>query len=236
MTPDDSPAIAPARLLLSIAAAASALAIPLLALRVAPPAQGFVAPLSYRLLYVHVPTAWAAYLAFLVTFVGSLLHLHQRRQSDQAGLGADRVAAASAEVGTLFATIALGTGLLWARVEFLAYDPFTDPKVVTLVVLLLAYVGYLALRGTVEDRRDRARLASGYGLAAFLAVPMSYLASRVSLHPDFTTPEQSLAPALRWVLLASTLAATILYAHLTLHRATNLAVQDEIRDVRGVVP
>ncbi len=222
-------------MVLAAAAALSAVAVPVLALAVAPPATGFVAPLSYRLLYVHVPTAWGAYLAFLVTFLASLRHLQQRRRGDP-GLEADRLAAASAEVGTVLAAIALGTGLLWARVEFLAYDPLTDPKVVTLVVLLLAYMGYLALRGTVEDRRDRARLASGYGLLAFLAVPMSYLASRVSLHPDFTTPEQSLAPALRWVLLASTLAVTVIYTHLTLHRRDQLSLRDTLQDLQGVVP
>lgn len=201
-------------------------AILVLVLLLAPPAAGFVAPLSYRLLYVHVPSAWAAYLAFLVTSAMSLAHVLDPRP------GRDRVAAASAEVGTLFATVALVTGLAWARVEFVAYDPVTDPKLVTLVVLLLAYLGYLALRRGVDDRETRARVSGVFGVAAFLAVPLSYLASRVSVHPDFTAPGESLDPALGRFLLASLLAFTLAYLGLLAARVRLARLQHDVEDLR----
>lgn len=193
---------------LAWAAAAAMLAQLPLALLVAPEAVNFNAPLTQRILYYHVPAAWAAYLAFAVTAGASAWLLFRRDRR------ADALAVASAEVGTLFSVVALATGLVWARQEFLGYSPVEDPKVVTLVVLILAYLAYFALRAATPDPPRRARLAAVFGLLAFLGVPLSYLASRASIHPDWTRPEESLDPRLGWVLLASTLAFTVLYAAL----------------------
>ncbi len=62
-----------------------------------------------RIMYLHVPGAWLGYLAFLVTFLYSLLYLF--RQDPRY----DRVASASAEIGLVFMGLALVTGMLWAR-------------------------------------------------------------------------------------------------------------------------
>ncbi len=179
-----------------------------LTLLVAPAAANFSAPLTQRIFYYHVPAAWVAYLAFAITAAASFEHLRSR------SMRADRIALASAEIGTVFAAIALVTGLLWARVEFLGYSAIEDPKVVTLVVLIGAYVAYLALRASVDEAAVRARLAAVFGILALLGVPLSYFASRASLHPDFTRPEQSLDPRLGLILLYSTFAFTLLYAAL----------------------
>ena len=182
-------------------------------LLVAPEAVGFNAPLTQRIFYYHVPAAWVAYLAFAVTAACGAAVLWRREESW------DHVALASAEVGTLFSLIALGTGLVWARQEFVGYSPFRDAKVVTLVVVILAYFAYFALRANVPERGRRARVAAAYGLLALLGVPLSYLASRASIHPDFARPDESLDPRLGVVLLASTLAFTLLYAALVDVRA-----------------
>lgn len=184
-----------------------------LTLVVAPEAAGFNAPLTQRIFYYHVPAAWVAYLAFVVTAACGAAVLWRREERW------DHVALASAEVGTLFSLVALGTGLVWARQEFVGYSPFRDAKVVTLVVVILAYLAYFALRGALPERGRRARVAGAYGLLALLGVPLSYLASRASIHPDFTRPDESLDPRLGVVLLASTVAFTLLYAALVDVRA-----------------
>ncbi|HUR69532.1 MAG TPA: cytochrome c biogenesis protein [Candidatus Thermoplasmatota archaeon] len=189
---------------------AMAIQIPL-ALLVAPEAAGFVAPLTQRIFYYHVPAAWVAYLAFAVTAVASARVLWTRKRSARE---ADQIAAASAEIGTLFGAIALATGLIWARQEFVGYRAIEDPKVVSLGVLLAAYLAYFALRANVDERDRRARLSAVFGILALVGVPLSYLASRASVHPDFTRPESSLDPALGTVLLASTIAFTLLYGAL----------------------
>lgn len=228
--PAPAAAAAPARRppwLLAAALVAVLVQIPL-ALVVAPPFAGFNAPLTQRIFYYHVPAAWVAYLAFAVTAAASGWHLWRASEGLPVDPRADRVARASAEAGTLFALVALGTGLVWASQEFLGYSAIEDPQVISLAVLILAYLGYLVLRGGIEDPARRARLAAVYGLLAVVGVPLSYLASRASIHPDFTRPEQELDPLLWALLLASTLAFTLLYAALVQLRARLAAVEDHV--------
>jgi heme exporter protein C len=213
--------------------AGAALALPvfaLLGLVAAPAIEGFRAPASSRILYVHVPAAWVGYLALAVTLAGSIRVL--------AGDGppprrVDALAAASAETGTLFGAVALATGLLWARVEFVGYSPFSDPKVVTLVALVAAYAGYLALRLNVDDPVRRARLGAVYAVAASPAIPASYLASKVSLHPDFTAPGAAIGPDLLAHLLAATLLLTLVAAGLVLLRARVLGLAADLDEARA---
>lgn len=188
---------------------------------VAPDARLFRAQLTSRIFYYHVPAAWVAYLAFGVTAVASFLHL--RRPSARS----DAVALASAEVGTLFALVALGTGVVWSSVEFSgSYVAAKDPAVLSLAVVILSYFAYFALRAGVEERTRRARLAAVFGLLAFLGVPLSYFAIKVTVHPDFTRPDQTLDGELAAILAYSTLAFTLLYAALV-HVRYDLARADE---------
>jgi heme exporter protein C len=197
----------------------SFLALVVVALAVAPAAEGFAAPRTQRIFYFHVPAAWVGYLAFAVTAAASALYLRSPEPRW------DRLAAASAEVGTLFSVIALVTGLVWARVEFIGYSPFTDAKVITLVALILAYLAYLALRSGIEEPERRGRVAATFGIAALVGVPLSYVASRISIHPDFTRPESSLGAELATVLVFGVLAFTLLYASLTWLRYDLAAVE-----------
>lgn len=207
--------------LLVAALALMALHVPL-SLVVAPGLEGFRAPLTSRIFHYHVPSAWVAYLAFACTAACSAWHLRTRSPR------ADRLARAHAEMGTLFALVALGTGLVWARQEFLGYRAVEDPQVIGLCVLILAYLGYFALRSGVDDPPRRARLAGVYGLLAFIGVPLSYLASKASIHPDFTRPEQELAPVLWAHLLLGALTFTVLHFALVQVRARLALVEDAL--------
>lgn len=222
VTPRDAPEGRPGPgvpWLLAAALVAVLVQIPL-ALVVAPPFAGFNAPLTQRIFYYHVPAAWVAYLGFAATAAASAWHLYARSAR------ADRLARASAEVGTLFAFVALGTGLVWSSQEFLGYSALEDPQVVSLAVVILSYLGYFALRSGVDDPRRRGRLAAVYGLLALVGVPLSYLASKASIHPDFTRPEQELDPLLWALLLYSTFAFTLLAAALAQLRARLAALED----------
>ncbi len=66
---------------------------------------------AVRIMYVHVPTVWVAYLAFVVTAACSALYLFTKKHS----LGFDRVAGASAEIGVVFMALTLITGSMWGR-------------------------------------------------------------------------------------------------------------------------
>lgn len=185
-----------------------------LALWVAPEAAGFHAPLTQRIFYFHVPAAWVAYLAFLVTSASCVMLLWRRDERW------DAIAASSAEIGLVLAVVALVTGLIWAGQEFIGYSPLEDPKLITLAVLILSYLAYFTLRGSVAEREKRARLSAVFGILSFIGVPLSFLASRASVHPDFTRSDSSLDWALGKYLLFSTLVFTLVYAALLQARLT----------------
>ena len=64
---------------------------------------------AQRLMYIHVPSAWLAYLAFAVVFVASIAYLKTKKTRW------DRLAAASAEVGVLFTALAIALGSIWGK-------------------------------------------------------------------------------------------------------------------------
>ena len=125
-----------------------------LSLIVAPPdaVQGEV----QRIMYVHVPAAWLAYLSFFVVFVASIAYLRTKKTRW------DRVAAASAEIGVLFTALAIVLGMLWGKPVWGTWWTW-DPRLTTTAVLLLIYMSYLAIRRITDNPSRRARWAAVIG-------------------------------------------------------------------------
>jgi ABC-type transport system involved in cytochrome c biogenesis permease subunit len=107
-----------------------------------------------RLMYVHVPAAWLAYLSFGVVLLGSVAYLITRK------VRWDRLAAASAEVGVLFTFLTLVVGSIWAKPVWGVWWTW-DPRLTTTAVMFLVYVGYLAC--VVSRQPDQARPVVGRG-------------------------------------------------------------------------
>src|SRR5437773_5721303 len=92
-----------------------------------------------RIFYYHVPSAWTAFLLFIINFVASLAYLIRRN------IKADILAQVSAEVGVVFCTVVVVTGPIWARPVWGIW--WTCDLRLTLTLLLwLIYVSYLVLR------------------------------------------------------------------------------------------
>jgi len=121
-----------------------------------------------RLMYVHVPAAWTAFVAFFAVFIGSVLYLVQRDER------ADRVAASAAEVGVVFISLTLATGMLWGKPTWGVWWTW-DPRLTTTALLLAVFVGYLAVRGFADDAERRARWSAIVGILGFVQVPIVYL-------------------------------------------------------------
>jgi heme exporter protein C len=147
----------------AVAALAATVAALPLALLVAPPdaLQGE----AQRLMYVHVPAAWASYLAFAVTAAASVLYLLRR------DLRFDRGAQAAAELGVGLTALAIVLGSLWARPTWGTWWTW-DPRLVSTTVLLLVYVGYLGVRGLAVDPHENARRAAVVGVLAVATIPV----------------------------------------------------------------
>ena len=122
---------------------------------------------AQRLMYVHVPSAWIAYVAFGVTAIGSGLYLWPRTRS----LVWDRLAGASAELGVLFTGLTLVLGSLWGRPVWGVWWAW-DARLVTTAVLFFLYVGYLALRRIPAAAEIRAKRCAIAALVAFVDVPI----------------------------------------------------------------
>ena len=145
-----------------------------------------------KIMYVHVPAAWNAFIAFFVVAIASLLYLWKGRERD------DLLAASAAEVGTLFTGLTLALGSIWGRPTWGVWWTW-DPRLTSTAVLFLVFVGYLSLRSFVEDADRRAQWSAAVGLLGALNVPIVYMSVRWwrTLHqmqssPSTVDPEYAL--------------------------------------------
>lgn len=174
------------------------------------PAEGFIGQ-SSRIVFFHVPTAWVCVLAFLVSCIYSIRYLMRRDPAD------DIRAAVASRLGLLFALLATVTGAIFARIMWNAYWNW-DPRQTSIVILLLIYAAYFALRSAVQDPERRAALAAVYAILAFVTVPfLVFVVPRIywSLHPDTiinTRGTNDFDPRYTMTLMASLAGFTGLFA------------------------
>lgn len=144
-------------------------------------AKGFQNPFAYRILFFHVPAAWASFVAFLAAGFWSLLYLARGRQRDH-----DLAAAAAVELGLVFCVLATLTGSMWSRIEWGAFWNW-DPRQTSIVLALIFYAAYLVLRSAVEDDQARARLSAAYALLGLVVAPFLFFVLprlTLTLHPE----------------------------------------------------
>jgi heme exporter protein C len=176
----------------------------------APLAKGFIGQ-SSRILFFHVPMAWVSFVAFIAAGIWSARFLFGGRRPEH-----DRAAAAAVELGLVFGVLATVTGALWARVMWGAYWNW-DPRQTSIVVALLFYGAYLALRSSLEDRDQRARLSAAYAVLGLAVAPfLFFIMPRImfSLHPQSVINAQGkveMESRMVQVLLAGSAGATALF-------------------------
>jgi heme exporter protein C len=159
-----------------------------------------------RLMYVHVPAAWLAFLSFGVVFVASVAYLRTGR------IRWDRVAVASAEIGVLFCVLTLALGSLWGRPVWGTWWTW-DPRLTTTVVLLLIYVGYLSLRSVADSPSRRAHWSAVVGVVGFVDVPIVHMSVVWwrSLHQEATVVRPG-APTMDTSMLIALLVGTVAFS------------------------
>lgn len=218
--------------MLGIASIAALGILAVLGLWVAPPdaVQGD----AQRLMYVHVPAAWLAYLAYGVTSLASVAYLWRRTRTRTW----DMLAGASAELGVIFTALTLALGSLWGRPVWGAWWAW-DARVVTTAMLFFLYLGYLALRRMPGDPDIRARRSAIAALIAFVDVPIVHFSVTWwrTLHQEATVFNPELNPQIEgtmgWTLLWSVVAFTIVYVYL-LQKRYQLALLEDRQEERAV--
>ncbi|MDI3341583.1 MAG: cytochrome c biogenesis protein CcsA [Sphaerobacter sp.] len=180
-----------------------------------------------RILYLHVPLAWVAFLAFFVTFVGGIGYLWRRQR------GWDQVARASAEIGLVFTTLVLLTGSLWGKPIWGTWWTW-DARLTTTLLLWFIYLGYFMLRSYVSDPDRAARYAAVLGIFGFVDVPIIYKSVDWwrTLHPGpvVRTDGAAMPGSMLATLLVSLAAFTLLYAYLLYQKSVIERTRDEIAD------
>jgi heme exporter protein C len=186
-----------------------------------------------RIMYIHVPMAWLAYAAFFLTALGSALYLWKR------SIWWDLVASAAAEIGVLCCALALFTGSIWGRPTWGTYWEWTDVRIVTTLVLLLMYIGYLALRRIAGDPHQRSQRAAIVGLLGVINIPLvrfsvDWWANR-TLHQKATVQlgNTQISGLMLFTLMFSLVVSTLLFAWLLVHRFRVAWLEEQIEE-RGL--
>lgn len=171
---------------------------------------------AVRLLYVHLPVAIVAYLAFSMNAVGSIMVLWKK------SMWWDNTAAASAEVGVLFCGLTLVTGSIWGRKIWNTWWEWGDVRLMTTLILFLIFVGYLAYRRTITDYMVRARRSAVVGIIGAVNIPIVYKSvewwENRTLHQQSTLRARSAEDLTLFSMIFGIVVFVGIYAWLMIHR------------------
>jgi heme exporter protein C len=178
-----------------------------------------------RIMYLHVPAVWVAYLAFIVGFVASVVYLARRREA------ADQLAHSACEVGTVFLGVNIATGAIWGKPTWGTWWTW-DARLTSVAVVFVMFLAYLLLRQAVEDRERGARYAAVLGIIAALNIPLVHFSVYWwrTLHqpPSLIKPGSSaMSPVILAALLVNFAALALLGAYFIARRARVLAAEAE---------
>ncbi|MGA7228026.1 MAG: cytochrome c biogenesis protein CcsA [Acidimicrobiia bacterium] len=185
-----------------------------------------------RILNLHAPAMWVAFLAFGVTALSSIMWL--LRRTDRW----DRLGEASAELGVVFTVLGLFTGMVWGQAVWGRAWDWGDARLSSTAVMLFVYLGYLALRRATPDPTQRARRSAILGAVAVVQVPLVYFSVYLvrTLHqtPSIRPDGATMPPAMLTALLVNFLAFTILFLALLAARLTVGRAEERSRETPGL--
>jgi heme exporter protein C len=168
--------------------------------------QGYV----QKIMYIHVPAIFMAYLAIFIVFFCSISYLWQASETT------DSFALVGGELGALFCFIALITGSIWGKPTWNTYWTW-DARITFTLILFLVFAGYSLIRYLAEDERIP-KISAIIGISGFFAVPLNHLAVKWwrTLHQPSTifSTKDTISPEIRNFLLLSMLYFLFLLASL----------------------
>ncbi len=176
---------------------------------------------AFRIIYVHVPSAWMSLFGYSVMAVFSLIALVWRVKV------AECVLLACAPVGASFTALALLTGMLWGKPMWGTYWLWQDARLVSELILLFLYLGIVSLHQAIADPRAAARACALLALVGSVNVPIVHYSVEWwnTLHQTATVArlgKPTMAASMLWPLLSMALGFTLFSAAVVLHRARNM--------------
>ena len=120
---------------------------------------------SFRIMYVHVPAAWMSLFVYMSMAAAGAVALIWKLKL------AEIVARASAPLGASFTALALATGSIWGKPMWGTWWVW-DARLTSELILLLLYLGVIALHGALDDRRAGARAGAVLTLIGVVNIPI----------------------------------------------------------------
>src|SRR5437899_10438800 len=171
---------------------------------------------AQKIFYLHVPAALWTEAAMILVGLAGIFYLFLKDPR------LDRFAAASAEVGTVFAGVVLTTGPIWGKPIWGTWWTW-DARLTLTLFLLFLYIGYQLMRGAVTEPGLRARYSAVLGICGLVLVPFIHLSTVLfrTLHPQpivLKPSAPSLPPVMLETLLLSFGVFTLLYVGFVMQR------------------
>jgi heme exporter protein C len=172
---------------------------------------------SYRIMFIHVPSAWMSLFIYVVMAVSSAIGLIWRIKL------AEVIAISSAPIGASFTALALATGSLWGKPMWGTWWVW-DARLTSELLLLFLYLGVIALYNAVEDKRTAARAAGILAIVGVVNIPIIHYSVEWwnTLHQGPTVAKfgaPSIHPSMLGPLLIMAIAFKLYYVMLVLLRS-----------------
>jgi heme exporter protein C len=186
---------------------------------------------GFRIIYVHVPSAWMSLFVYVTMAVAGVVALIWRMKVAEVWINS------AAPLGASFTFLALVTGSLWGKPMWGTYWVW-DARLTSELVLLFLYLGIIALDAAIEDRRNAARACALLAIVGVVNIPIIHYSVEwwYTLHqgPIMANPANpTVHPDMLWPLLMMALAFNFLFFTLVLVRMRS-ALLDRERNSRWV--
>jgi heme exporter protein C len=159
-----------------------------------------------RIFYFHMPSAVVAFVAFIVGGIAAIRYVASRESRF------DDLSVACNEVGLVFAVVNLVTGMIWGKPAWGVYWAWGDARLMTALLLVLIYAGYLILRQSVNEPNQRAVVCAVVSIFGMADIPIVYMANRVwrTQHPGPVIGGGGGLDSNMWLVLLASLVAQLL--------------------------
>lgn len=189
---------------------------------------------SQRIFYFHVPLGWLGMLSIVVVAIASIAYLINGSRKW------DALAYSAAELGVVFASLILITGVIWARGD-LGWWWTWDAKLTTTLVLWFIYVGYLMVRAYAPKGSQSSRFAAVIALFGAIDAPIIYMSTvwwstahpELNVGPIASDRDAIDSRSIYLTLLVSTVAFTLLYAYLLVERYALRRTESELDELHA---
>ncbi len=187
--------------------------------------QGFL----QKIFYLHVPLAIVALCGFVIGGLFAIQHLRTRESRW------DIRSYVTIHVSLIFAVGTLITGSIWAKGSWGHWWVWSEPTLVSFLIVFLLYATYQPLRFAIEDPERQARYASVFAITAGAFVPMNFIAVRLStayLHPRVLGSTSNLPGPMALTFVVSLAAIALLFATLCSYELTAKRARAQLRALR----